>query len=195
MSYYKIENGSEEDRSRVYRHIPMLDQLSEPVANDVVTAWVSAWKSSVYESLDDIPYTFKAPHYRLMSHVAEVTEAGMLLAEYAKERWAEVIDKETLLASLILHDVDKPLLYIGSGASMAPSQAYSEIPHGVLGGMLLQELGMSDSVVSVVTTHATTSPFHSSRGEAWVLHYADMFAADHVLRSLRSEHIRPFYQR
>ena len=36
--------------------------------------------------------------------------------------------------------------------------------------------------VNTVATHATNAPFHGSTTEAWLLHYADLFAADHAFR-------------
>ena len=59
---------------------------------------------------------------------------------------------------------------------------YHELPHGVIGAMLLKELGFPHTVVSTVATHATNAPFHGRNPEAHVLHYADLFAADHAFR-------------
>lgn len=195
MTFFEVQTGSPGERERVRTMLPMLERLSESGAERVITAWVSTWKSSAYMSLQDVPYTFNAPHYRLMGHVAEVAELGMVLAEYSGERWSVSMDEEVLLTSLILHDVDKPLLFTGWGDEMARSDLYSELPHGVVGGMLLRDLQFDEAVVSIVATHATSSPFHSKRTEAWVLHYADMFAADRALRTSQVSDVLPYYQR
>jgi hypothetical protein len=52
----------------------------------------------------------------------------------------------------------------------------------VIGAMILKELGFAHTVVSTVATHATNAPFHGRNLEAHVLHYADLFAADHAFR-------------
>ena len=75
---------------------------------------------------------------------------------------------------------------------MSYSQLSYELPHGVIGAMLLKELGFPHSVVSTVATHATNAPFHGRNFEAYILHYADMFAADHAF--IQAGKI-PFYQR
>jgi hypothetical protein len=48
--------------------------------------------------------------------------------------------------------------------------------------MLLKDLGFPHEVVTTVATHAADAPFHGSNLAAYVLHYADMFATDHVMR-------------
>ena len=59
-----------------------------------------------------------------------------------------------------------------------------ELPHGVIGAMLLTELGFAHTVVSTVAAHATNTPLHGRNLEAHVLHYADLFAADHAFRTI-----------
>jgi HD-like signal output (HDOD) protein len=82
---------------------------------------------------------------------------------------------------LLLHDVDAPIIYERTQSGMTYSQRGRIMPHGVLGAMILRDVGFPDSVCSIVATHAVDSPFHSEATEAWVLHYADLFAADHAL--------------
>jgi hypothetical protein len=164
------------------------------MAELIVTAWVSAWRSSVYPNLDDMPYTLLAPTYRLIDHVVEVGEIGIELAEYRRRRWSEAWDPELLVPILLLHDVDKPLLYVPDGEGYRLAGLRGEVPHGVLGGMLLRELGFDDRVVAVVSTHASTSPFHSGRDEGWILHYADFYSCDHALRTRGTAGVTPFYQ-
>ena len=91
-----------------------------------------------------------------------------------------------------LHDLDKPLLYRREGTGAVHTPLYHELPHGVIGAMMLKELGFPHTVVSTVATHATNAPFHGSTHEAYVLHYADMFAADHAMLQMGRQ---PFYQR
>ncbi len=50
--------------------------------------------------------------------------------------------------------------------------------------MMRKELGFAHTVVSTVATHATNAPFHGRNLEAHVLHYADLFAADHAFRTM-----------
>ncbi len=94
------------------------------------------------------------------------------------------VDWDVMMSILILHDVDKPLMYTREGASVGYSQLSRELPHGVVGAMLLKELGFPHTVVSTVATHAGNAPFHGSNLEAYVLHYGDYFSADQALMFL-----------
>lgn len=160
--------------------------------DNIVTAWVSAWASSQHERLEDMPFTQGNAFYPLMQHVNEVTRAGVDLARRAAADWGKPLDMDKLVSILILHDVDKPLLYVREGENLVPTPLYRELPHGVVGAMLLKELGFPHEVVSVVATHATNAPFHASTHEAHVLHYADLFAADHAMLEMGRQ---PFYQK
>jgi hypothetical protein len=188
---YEITQGSSAERAAVKEWLFGLDLVSEEVREKIVTAWVSVWTSSRYPTIESIPYSVAVPPYGLKRHVNEVTRVGLELAAKATQMWDYAFDLETLVPILILHDVDKPLIYQGQGAETGYSQLGLEIPHGVVGGMLLRELGFAHVVVATVTTHAANAPFHGRNPEAYVLHYADMFSTDNIYIGAGLE---PFYQ-
>ncbi|MFC0389030.1 HDIG domain-containing metalloprotein [Muricoccus vinaceus] len=192
MDLYRIERGDPARRQRVAGWLDGLDGISDATREAVVTAWVSSWVSSPFEALEDMPYSLIAPSYRLMDHVNEVTRAGLDLARRAARDWGRHTDPEVLVPILVLHDIDKPLLMMREEGVVRGSPLHAELPHGVLGAMMLRELGFPHLVVSTVATHATNAPFHGSTTEAWLLHYADLFATDHALMSTGG---KPFYQR
>lgn len=179
MSPYKIDRTSNWRRKAVEERLWGLDLVSPSLREGIVTAWTSTWASSVYERLEDMPWT-AGIDYPLMSHVNEVTRAGVDLARRAKADWKLDLGDDVLVPILILHDVDKPLMYVREGGEVVGSTLSREIPHGVVGAMLLKELGFSHEIVSVVATHSPKMPFHNRGWAAYVLHHADMFAADHA---------------
>jgi putative nucleotidyltransferase with HDIG domain len=189
---YRIDRSSNSRRRAVEEWLWGLDLVSPETRDRIVTAWVSSWASSSHGRLEDMPFTFGGEFYPLMQHVNEVTRAGVDLARRAAADWGKPLDWDKLVSILILHDVDKPLLYVREEGGSMTSPLYKELPHGVVGAMLLKELGFPHEVVSVVATHATNAPFHGSTHEAYVLHYADMFAADHAMLQMGRQ---PFYQR
>ena len=191
MSMYTIDQSRGPRRQAVEKWLFGLDLLSSDVREKTATAWTSIWASSPYERLEDMPFTISI-EYRLMDHVNEVTRAGLDLAKRAQADWDIKLDNDILIPILILHDLDKPLLYARSNGKRTYSQLYYELPHGVVGGMLLKELGFPHVVISTVATHATNAPFHGRNVEAFVLHYADYFACDHALMVAGVE---PFYQK
>ena len=186
MSPYVIDKTSNARRKAVEECLFGLDLLAPETRDRVVTAWVSTWSSSPYERLEDMPWSAGAD-YPLMHHVNEVTRAGVDLAKRAKADWNVDLANELLVPILILHDVDKPLMYVRDGGAVVGSTLSKEIPHGVVGAMLLEELGFSHEIVSVVATHSPKMPFRNRGYAAYVLHYADMFSADHVMMVLGKE--------
>lgn len=188
---YRIETGSKARRAAVEDWLFGLDLVSPAVRTRIVTAWVSAWKSSSHAGLGDMPFN-PGPFFPLAKHVNQVTRAGVDLGRRAETDWGMALDWDEMMSILILHDVDKPLLYVRQDGEYVTSALSRELPHGVVGAMLLKELGFSHLVVSTVATHATNAPFHGATREAHILHYADLFAADHALRMMGRT---PFYLR
>ncbi|MFB9265099.1 hydrolase [Bradyrhizobium erythrophlei] len=192
MTPYEIRRGDPGQRQQVEAWLFGLDLVSEAVRERMVTGWISAWISSSHARLEDIPYALAAPGYQLARHVNEVTRTGIALARSAMEEWRDEFDFDVLVPILAMHDVDKPLMYVRDGEKVASSRLSQELPHGVVGAMLLKDLGFPHLVVSTVATHAANAPFHGRSLEAYVLHYADFFATD---RTCMREGATPFYQR
>ena len=189
---YRIVEGTADDRRAVTAALPLLDRLPADVRELAVTAWVTAWRSSAYEQLDQMPFAVSVPEYPLVRHVDEVAAAGLGLAATAQRTWGTDVDLNILLAVLLLHDIDKPLIYVQSEGTIANLSADYVWPHGILGARILHDLGFDERVTSVVATHAVGSPFNGTSVEAWLLHQADFFAGDHVLLGLG---LTPMYDR
>lgn len=189
MSPYKIDRTSNSRRKAVEDWLWGLDLVSPALREPIVTAWTTTFSSSSYERLEDMPWT-AGVDYPLMKHINEVTRAGVDLAKRAKADWDVTLANDVLLPILILHDVDKPLMYIREGGAVVGSALSKEIPHGVIGAMLLKELGFSHEIISAVATHSPKMPFRSRGFAPFVLHYADMFSADHALLAMDKE---PYY--
>ena len=185
---FTLTQGHDNQRAAVRGWLAGLDAVAPETAERIVTAWVTTWTSSVWPALEDIPFSALAAGYPLARHVNEVTRAGLALMPRAAEDWGVSLDPEIMLPILILHDVDKPLLSDAQGKTSLARR----MPHGVVGAMLLRDLGFDQRIIETVATHATDAPFHGDTAEAHVLHYADLFAADHALRS---QGLVPFYRR
>lgn len=192
MSGYTIDRTSNSRRQAVEQWLWGLDLVSPEIRENIVTAWVSTWSSSPYQELSEMPFSPIAPDYRLEWHVNDVTRTGVDLAKRAAADWGAKIDWDVMMSILMLHDVDKPLMYSREGGEVGYSQLSRELPHGVVGAMLLKDLGFPHVVVSTVATHAGNAPFHGSNLEAYVLHYGDYFAAD---RAMFLAGKTPFYQK
>ena len=189
---FTIETGRQDRRAAVESWLTGLDGVRAEMRERIVTAWVSTWRGSSFAELDDMPYSGLAPDYKLAAHVNEVTRTGIDLVARAAAEWGTQVDMDKMLCILILHDVDKPLLYDRENGIVRPSRLAAEMPHGVVGAMLLKELGFPQLVVSTIALHASNAPFHGSTQEAFILHYADFFSSDHAIMLAGT---KPFYQR
>ena len=192
MAIYQIERGQPQRRAAVAAALDGLELLSEETRDLVITAWVSVWVSSSHDELDAMPYSPDVPHVSLIRHVNEVCRTALDLARRSRTEWGHEVDHETFVPILLLHDIDKPLLYEFRDGGAGYTPLSKELPHGVIGAMLLRELGFDDLVVATVATHAMNAPFHGSTHEAFLLHYADLFSTDCILSEAG---LTPFYQR
>jgi hypothetical protein len=180
---YTIDETSNSKRRAVEEWLYGLDLVSPELRSKIVTAWVTTWSSSPYGRLEDMPWS-PGCEYRLMDHVNEVTKAGVDLAKRAAADWKATFSNDVLVPILILHDVDKPLMYERKGGEIVGTKLSQEIPHGVVGGMLLKELGFSHDIIAHVTSHSPRMPFRVNSAMGHVLHHADMFSADHIYMTL-----------
>lgn len=187
---YSITPGTAAERAAILDSLYGFDLVSPAAREKIATAWVTTVASSAYGRLEDVPWDVMHPAFRLIDHVNEVTRIGCRLAEVARQEWGREADMETLVSILMLHDVDKPMLFASAGGETRYSALASEIPHGVIGGMLLKELGFPHLVVSTVTTHSPRMPFPGRTFEAYVLFYADLFSCDNALLAAGK---RPLY--
>jgi hypothetical protein len=189
---YRITRGTDADRAHIRSLFSDMDVLSPELADLAITAWATSWRSSAFLDPAMAPFDAEARGYPLVQHVNDTAFCGKQLAAVAVEHWGCGVSNDVLLSVLLLHDVDKLLLYGPKVGGVDLTPVSKVFPHGVLGAMLLHELGFPDSVTAIVATHAQSSPFHNGTLEAWILYYADLFAADHALLS---RGMRPLYQR
>ncbi|WP_138311650.1 MULTISPECIES: HD domain-containing protein [unclassified Clostridium] len=183
---YQIKYPDEADKSVIIKCFPGIFQLEEENRERVLTAYHTVLTNSTFTTLEEIPFSAHCTHYGFVDHVNEVVDLGLHMEEYAEKKWndgwTEKVDREELLLLLLLHDIDKPLLL---------SEGYTQdIPHGVLGAMLLKELGFPNRIVALVATHSPKSFHHVEDPMAQILHYADLNSADHIYMLI---HRRPFY--
>jgi hypothetical protein len=188
--YYTVAVADIENQKKIIETFPAIAQLSPTEQQKTINAFYTSWKSSSFSKLEDIPFDCPSSieeqnyNYPLIRHINEVVEFGQLLARRSFELWddrlIQTIDTENLLESLLLHDIDKPLLYSKLGSDI-PLGKQNRIGHGVLGAMLLHDLGFSKHVTSIVSTHSPSSPIHTiDDALAFIVHYADLYSADHI---------------
>lgn len=190
MAYYRSDAVLSQHRDQVRHLLKGLETLPASSADLIVEAWSILLSNSRFDHLADVPVSPGLTH-SLVDHTNDVVHLGRLIAAGFGDLGTLAFDAKVLDQILYLHDIDKLMLFQPRLGGAERSALAWQIPHGVLAGLLLNELGFCERVVSVVATHATDAPFHNECPEALILHYADLAAIDAI--KLRDGQ-RPFFQ-
>ncbi|MBN9888946.1 HD domain-containing protein [Salipiger abyssi] len=177
MKSYKIVAPTDAERTALLEAFPRMTELSAELRDKAQVAWASMVASSSFAEIGAVPFSHGSKA-RLIDHTNDVIEAGLALHALAESRWGWEVDRERLLAILLLHDLDKPLLMRRENGLDIDTPVSSRIPHGVLAGLMLAELGVGEEIIAAVATHATHAPLRGPDPEVLILHYADLFSAD-----------------
>lgn len=191
MAIYTITKASEQQRARIVELFPSIMELEEPMRQMTIDAFCTAWVSSGFADLMDVPFSKHSQGFALCKHIDEVVRFGKVMYEaaaplWAGDNWCAEMDEQAMLAVLLLHDIDKPLLLGDEDADAVKLN----IQHGVLGAMILHDLGFSDRIVSIVAAHSPSCTADVMDPIAHLLHYADLYSADHIFL-LRGR--KPYY--
>jgi putative nucleotidyltransferase with HDIG domain len=160
--------------------IPAIDLLDDPaLRSSVRRAWQAAVAQSPYDSLSEVPQSPFMPKRSLLLHVNEVNERTLNVIDLAEAEYGLMVDRDLALATAILHDVDKPLLYRIDHGEFGYAEGVLMSDHGALGARLCLAEGVPASVADLVRVH---SPFASvglpGTVEGTIVHYADFLSND-----------------
>jgi putative nucleotidyltransferase with HDIG domain len=160
--------------------IPAIDLLDDPTLRSAVRqAWQAALDQSPYGSLSEVPQSPFMPRRSLLLHVNEVNERTLNVMELAEREFGLTMDRDLALATAILHDVDKPLMYRVDNGEFGYADGVVLSEHGALGAALCLAQGVPARVADLVRVH---SPFASvglpGTVEGTIVHYADFLSND-----------------
>lgn len=160
--------------------IPAIDLLQDPALRQSVgQAWNAALAQSPFASLSEVPQSPFMARRSLLAHVNEVNERTLNVMDLAETEFGLTVDRDLALATAILHDVDKPLLYRINNGEFGYAEGVLLSDHGALGARLCLAEGVPASVADLVRVH---SPFASvglpGTVEGTIVHYADFLAND-----------------
>ena len=165
----------------IRKHIPAIAEIHDESLRDAVAkSWEAVVARSPYDSLDDVPQSPVIPDRSLLKHVNEVNDRALWLHEFAVATYGLVIDRDCALATAILHDLDKPLLYRYDGVTFSYGEGYTGKDHGAVGAAIAREHGVPEAVAELVRIH---SPFATGIGlpgtaEGTIVHCADYISND-----------------
>lgn len=162
------------------RNVPAIARLeSEALRRAVQETWAASLERSPYESLEKSPQAPHMPTRSLLKHVNEVNARAIDLSEIARKEYGLDHDFDVALATAILHDVDKPMIYRWDGSEFGYADGRSLKDHGAVGAELCLEHGIPLEIAEMVRHHsAFASEGLPGTVEGTIVHYADFVSND-----------------
>lgn len=159
---------------------PLLDSLVDrDLAEKIARAWEFAEARGGWESIEQACFGPHLPMARLVDHVNAATESALCVCEVITKHQGIAFDTQLIVALGLMHDVCKVLEYEPDGQGGARvSEIGKHLQHGVVGGMLAQEVGMSLQMVHLVLTHTPQSTMQPNCIEGVLFSAVDLCDAD-----------------
>lgn len=184
MSDIKIYHADSREAKEIEDVFPGIALLKEEKNKRIVIdGYCTALKNTSFQSLRDVPFSRTARNkgYYFYKHINEVVNFSLVLYRQAlkewQDSWVKGITEEQVILFALLHDLDKVILLDEGNEKKGLDQRFA---HGFLGAMILSRLGLEDRLVALISDHSPTAPIHAVDSLAMILHYADLFSADHI---------------
>ena len=160
--------------------LPAIARLdSDALRQAVLRTWAAALSRSPHENLAKSPQAPHMPARPLLLHVNEVNARALDLISVARKDYGLHFDSDVALATAILHDVDKPMIYRFDGKTFSYAEGRSLRDHGALGAELCVEHGIPLEIAEMVRHHsAFASQGLPGTVEGTIVHYADWVSND-----------------
>ena len=160
--------------------IPAIAALESDALRDAVArTWAASLERSPYPSLAASPQAPHMPGRELLKHLNEVNRRAQDLLVVATKEYGLTPDHDVTLATAILHDVDKPMIYRWDGREFGYADGRSLRDHGAVGAELCLEHGVPLEVAEMVRHHsAFASEGLPGTVEGTIVHYADFVSND-----------------
>ena len=174
-----------EEARAVREYFPLIRKIKDKDIRDkVIKAWVRVWKESDYRDLREAPFSPdpEDSSETLVNHINATTSLALVAAEQFQEEYGVKVDLDVLLASAILHDLDKAVLYQRKGNEVVHSGLGNKIPHGAYGMHVALELGLPLEVVHIIVTHSSFINMEPNTVEGVIIQKAEhvKIAARHI---------------
>jgi len=167
--------------------LPEIDLIEDVGLRDkVVATWEVAlerggWKP---KDIDRMPFTLaKKVTLNFAQHIRSVAKICLAVAETFDEIYRGEtlkLDRDTLLAGALLHDVGKLLEVEEVDGTFRKTKEGKLVRHPFSGVALATELGLPAEVLHIIGAHAKEGDPYKRTPEAIILHYADFMNFDPI---------------
>ncbi len=171
---------------KIYEEItkvfPAIEKFKDAdLKEQVLKCWARALKEGSFKNLEDMPFSGEISETSLPSHINWVLEVALFMADLVEKRMGLSVNRDLLIASVLLHDLGKAFEYEKKGDGYVKSEIGKKFMHGFWGTHIALEQGVSQDLAHLISTHSKDSPTHPRLIEGIILHYADFAHAD-ILR-------------
>lgn len=151
------------------------DITNSEVREKVISVWLEAWEESDFDRIEDISQ-WEPLKQRLnisnVAHTNQVVECAMAIASVVERDQGVEIDRDTLIAAAILHDIDKLLIFHQSTGRT--THMGTHLAHTTVGSHLALKAGLPVEVVHAIASHSSNySSISPKTPEAAILYHAD----------------------
>ncbi len=159
--------------------LPLIREIKDQnLQEQVLQAWARAAKEGSFKNLKEIPFSVEIPTCSLFEHIQWVMEAALLISGLVERRMKISVNRDLLIASVLLHDLGKAFEYQKEKNQYSKSEIGKKFMHGFWGAHVALEQGVSQDLAHLISTHSKDSPIHAKLIEGVILHYADFAHAD-----------------
>jgi len=167
--------------------LPEIGWISDAdLKEKVIAAWLDGLTRGGWtpDDLERMPFTLvKKVKASFAQHVRSVTRVCAHVADTFDEIFGGVdlaLDRDTLLAGALLHDVGKLLETARTPGGFGRSAAGMFVRHPFSGVAIADAHGVPPEVLHIIATHSKEGDSHRRSPEAIILHYADFMNFDPI---------------
>ena len=152
---------------------PVVNQIRDKgLRYKVLTTWVKAYEAGGWASIDHIPFTLYQPtKISLIDHTKQVTQMAITVADLWEEQTPGMINRDTLIAGGLLHDVGKLLEYEEQNGKI--TFRAGALRHHFSGVQLAGEQGINEDILNCIAYHGAEVNPKRRIPESIVIHHCD----------------------
>jgi len=166
----------EEKENYIRRLFPRVNDINDDeILKKVIDLWWETWKESDFERIEDLsqwqPVKEKL-NISNVEHTNQVVECALAMATVVEGRQGVKIERDTLIAGAILHDIDKLLIF--RPTSGETTQMGNRLAHTTIGAHLALKAGLPLGIVHAIAAHSSNYSTMSPKSvEAVIVYHAD----------------------
>jgi putative nucleotidyltransferase with HDIG domain len=173
----------EDIRQGVVKTLPMLkDMKNADLREKVIDAWALSLQLNGYTKIEDMPGSGMPDADALgdqSMHILAIAYTAMSIYDNLEKAYKRdfELDRETLLACALCHDVGKPYEYNPANrerwAKGYHQTGKPNVRHPAYGAYIALTVGLPEEVVHVAACHSPEGRFVTRSAYATLVHYAD----------------------